>query len=383
MKIKFSLFLSAVIAATTIFSAISVSSYAETFDPGDEIPSIILVEKETGTVIYEKNADEKRAPASVTKVMTMLLIMEAVDSGRISFDDTVTASAYAASMGGSQVFLKEGEQMSVRDMLKSITVASANDACVAMAEYIAGSEEAFVSMMNEKAASLGMENTHFQNTNGLDDTATDHFTTARDISIMSRELMKHETIFEFSSIWMDSIRNGEFGLTNTNRLIRFYKGANGLKTGSTSRAGFCISATAERDGMTLICVIMGAPTRDARNEAAKKALDYGFANYSLYTSEEKIFEKIPVVRGKNSCCTLKADGFVYLCNKGQLNDLKPIVEIPEYVTAPLPAGETVGCITFSVGETVLGQVPVYTTEDLPEVTFGDIFVKMLKKIVNI
>ena len=227
--------------------------------------SAILMEAESGTVLFEQNADEALPPASVTKIMTLLLVMEAIDNGTLKLDDMIRTSTNASSMGGSQVYLKEGEEMSAEDMIKSVVISSANDAAVALAEHIAGSEELFVTKMNEKAKALGMKNTNFENTNGLDDTAENHVISARDIAIMSRELIGHKKILEYSSIWMDSIRDGAFGLTNTNRLIRFYKGANGLKTGSTSKAGFCISATAERDGMTLIAVVMGSPTRDIRN----------------------------------------------------------------------------------------------------------------------
>ena len=208
--------------------------------------------------------------------MTLLLVMEAIDSGALSYSDTITASAHASSMGGSQIFLKEGEQMTVEDMLKSVVIASANDAAVALAEHIAGSESAFVARMNARAAELGMKNTHFENTNGLDDTAENHVTSARDIAIMSRELISHKDILKFSSTWMDTVRNGEFGLTNTNRLVRYYNGCTGLKTGSTAKAKFCISATAERNGLHLIAVVMGSPTRDERNALAAKLLDFGF-----------------------------------------------------------------------------------------------------------
>ena len=233
------------------------------------VPSCILTEASTGMVLYEYNPDENLPPASVTKIMTLLVVMDAIDDGKLGWDEMVQTSEYAASMGGSQVFLKVGEEMSVSDMVKCVVVSSANDAAVALAEKVAGTEENFVAKMNERAKELGMTNTVFKNTNGLDDTDEGHLTSARDIAIMSRELItKHPKILEFSSIWMDTIRNGAFGLTNTNRLIRFYRGANGLKTGSTSKAKFCVSATAERDGMELIAVIMAADTRDARNEAA-------------------------------------------------------------------------------------------------------------------
>ena len=224
----------------------------------------ILMEAATGQVLYEQNADEAMPPASVTKIMTLLLVMEAIEAGSLKWDDSVTASTRASSMGGSQIFLKEGEQMPVRDLVKSVVIASANDAALALAEAVSGSEEAFVRNMNQRAAELGMKNTVFENTNGLDDTAKNHVTSARDIAIMSRELIRHKEILTFSSTWMDTVRNGAFGLTNTNRLVRFYRGCNGLKTGSTAKAGFCVSATAERDGMTLICVIMGAANRDAQ-----------------------------------------------------------------------------------------------------------------------
>jgi len=264
----------------------------------------ILMEASTGTVLLEENADEALPPASVTKIMTLLLVMEAIADGKLGWDDMVQTSEYAASMGGSQVFLEPGEEMSVTEMVKCVVVPSANDAAVALAERVAGSEEAFVRRMNERAAELGMKNTVFYNTNGLDDDVDGHVSSARDIAIMSRELItKHPKILEFSSIWMDSIRNGAFGLTNTNRLVRFYRGANGLKTGSTAKAKFCISATAERNGMQLIAVVMAAPSRDERNEIAKKLLDYGFAGWetAVLTPELPACLLSRAVRRMRSC----------------------------------------------------------------------------------
>jgi D-alanyl-D-alanine carboxypeptidase (penicillin-binding protein 5/6) len=254
-------------------------------DLGLDCKSAVLMEASTGQILYAQNPAEAMPPASVTKIMTLLLVMEAMEEGRLAWEDTVTASAHAASMGGSQIFLKEGEQMTARDLIKSVVIASANDAAVALAEHTYGSEDAFVRRMNERAAELGMTATHFENTNGLDDTAVNHVTSAGDIAIMSRELIRHGEILTYSSTWMDSIRGGAFGLTNTNRLVRFYPGCNGLKTGSTSKAGFCISVTAEREGMTLICVIMGAESRDIRNAAATRLLDWGFATFSVYHAE--------------------------------------------------------------------------------------------------
>ena len=255
---KKSRLLCAVLAALFVFlsAAAGVSAAPEYTAEADAV-SCILMDAKTGRVLFEKNADEALPPASVTKVMTMLLVFEALDAGTIKLSDMVQASEHAASMGGSQIYLKVGEEMSVDDLLKSLIVASANDAAVALAEYIAGSEESFVAKMNARAEELGMKNTHFENTNGLDDTATNHVTSARDIAIMTREVVKHEAVFNYSTIWMDTIRDGAFGLTNTNRLIRFYKGATGLKTGSTAKAKFCISATAKSDGISLIKVIMG------------------------------------------------------------------------------------------------------------------------------
>ena len=269
--------------------------------------SAVLMEAATGRVLYEQNADESLPPASVTKVMTLLLVMEALEKGNIALDQMLTTSDNAASMGGSQIFLEVGEQMRVEDLLKSVIISSANDAAVVLAEAIAGSEESFVAMMNSRAAELGMKNTHFENTNGLDDTVTNHVTSARDIAIMSRALIAHEKILEYSSIWMDTVRNGEFGLTNTNRLVRFYSGATGLKTGSTSKAKFCISATAKRDGMHLIAVIMGAPTRDIRNAEAAKLLDWGFANYSLYTYPPSDQGSVKLLGSKNDTLPCRTD----------------------------------------------------------------------------
>ena len=248
-------------------------------------PSAILIEATTGTVLYYKNQEQKRSPASVTKIMTLLLVCEALETERINPDDNVVISDYAASMGGSQVFLEEGESFTVEELLKCTVIASANDAAVALAELIHGTEGNFVAEMNKRAKELGMKNTNFENVSGLDDSTTAHLTSAEDIAIMSRELIKYDIILKYSSLWQDSIRNGAFQLTNTNRLVRFYDGCNGLKTGSTDKAGFCISATAKRDGMQLIAVIMGAPTRDLRNADARALLDFGFATYGLYQKD--------------------------------------------------------------------------------------------------
>ena len=336
----------------------SVVVFAEgNTDLGLNAKSAILMEKSTGNILYESNPDERLPIASVTKVMTMLLIMEAVDSGKISLDDMVTVSENAMSYGGSTMFLETGEQLTVNDMLKGIAVASANDGCVAMAEHLAGSESAFVDMMNEKAKKLGMENTHFMNTNGLDE--DDHYSSARDVAIMSRELMKHETIFNYTSIWMDTLRGGKFQLANTNKLIRFYDGANGLKTGSTSKALCCLSAAAKRNDMQLIAVVLGAPTSAERFASAKSLLDYGFANYAVNTQitagdevqkiavEKGVDKEVDVVAG-DSCSTL--------VKKGQEDNITKEIKIDETITAPIEAGQKIGTMTISRDGEVIADI---------------------------
>ena len=353
---------------------------AEYPDLGLTCKSAVLMEASTGKILYAKNMDEALPPASVTKVMTLLLIMEEIDSGRLKYTDTVVASAYAASMGGSQIFLKEGEAMSVEDLLKSIVIASANDAAVALAEHISGSEEAFVAKMNARAQELGMKSTSFENTNGLDDTVTKHLTSAHDIAIMSRELIKHRKILEYSSIWMDTIRNGSFGLTNTNRLVRFYKGATGLKTGSTSKAKFCISATACRDGMDLICVIMGADTRDVRNAEAKKLLDWGYANYELFTAPSEKLGKINVNGGTESEVEIERREFSCVVKKGEASKVKMHSKLPESVIAPIKKGDSVGKVEYRINETVIAEEDVFSICDVPKLGFWQLFARIVEKM---
>ncbi len=344
--------------------------------------SLILIEARTGTVLYEKDADLPLPPASVTKVMTMLLVMEAIDSGKISLEDMVTVSATASKMGGSQVYLKEGEQMSVHELLKCVVVSSANDACVALAEYIAGSEDAFVSMMNARAKELGMTHTNFENTNGLDDTTVNHVISARDIATMSAELItKHEKILEYSSIWMDSIRGGEFGLTNTNRLIRFYSGANGLKTGSTAKAKFCISASAERDGMQLICVVMGASTRDTRNETAKKLLDYGFANYAYISQNGCETTEIPLTGSMENVLPLACGGFDAVVNKQNASKIETKIELPDTVCAPIAKGQQVGQVVYTLNGQTLAVVPITAAKDAPRIGFLQILSRLFSEML--
>ena len=345
--------------------------------------SAVLMEASTGRVLYEQNPHESLPPASVTKIMTLLLVMEAIDEGKLKMEDIVTASAHAASMGGSQIYLKEGEQMSARDMIKSVVISSANDAAVALAEHIAGSEAVFVQMMNEKAAALGMKNTHFENTNGLDDTAQNHVTSAADIAIMSQALIRHEEILSFSSVWMDTIRDGSFGLTNTNRLVRFYKGCNGLKTGSTQKAGFCISVTAEREGMTLICVIMGAESRDIRNQAATQLLDWGFANYGLYVAEEETFEDIRVTGGEIMKISVSAPRFSCVLPKNSIASVEKALHLPEKVTAPVRAGEAIGEIVYIADGKEVGRIAVSALQTSERIGFWGVFGRILGKYLLI
>lgn len=331
--------------------------------------SAILIEADTGRVLYEKNPDERLPLASVTKVMTMLLAMEAVDSGKISLDDMVVASERAKSMGGSTIFLDTGEQMSVNDLMKGIAVASGNDACVAMAEFIAGSEEGFVTMMNNRAKELGMENTNFVNTNGLD--APNHYSSARDISIMSRELLKHEKIFDYTTIWMDSLRDGKFQLANTNKLIRFYNGANGLKTGSTDNALFCLSGTAKRDGMQLIAVVMGAPTSPKRFGDASKLLDYGFANYAvdqIVASGDKVGD-VAVFKGKSETVgAVSEDTYTFLSKKGEGGCESEII-LDENVSAPVKKGQVIGSVVIKSDGNEVARINAVAQNDVEKLSY--------------
>ena len=365
-----------------MLAAVPVS--AASAGPTVAAKSAILMDAATGTVLSEQNSHEKLAPASVTKVMTMLLIMEAIDTGKIRWNDTVTASENAAAKGGSQIYLKVGETMTVTDMLKSIAVSSANDCACAMAEHIAGSEEAFVQMMNEKAQALGMLDTHFVNCTGLDDdpNAKDHLTSAYDIALMSRELMvKHPDIKQFTTIWMDTVRNGTFGLSNTNKLVRFYKGATGLKTGFTSAAGYCLSATAQRDGMELIAVVLGAETSQDRFQACKQLLDYGFANYAIVRPRPESAYSVPVKLGKTGQVAVKsATDPALIVDKAQLSQVDIQVQLADTVTAPVSKGQRLGTMTVRVGEQILQQIPMIATESVQKKSFWDVFLDVLRQI---
>ena len=351
---------------------------AANFSAELDCKSAILMEASTGHILFEKNADEALPPASVTKIMTLLLVMEAIDAGKIKLTDMVPVSEYAASMGGSQVYLQPGEEMSVEEMIKCVVISSANDCAVALAEFLCGSEEAFVTQMNQRAKALGMNNSNFENTNGLDDTVTNHVISAKDIAIMSRELIAHDLILQYSSIWMDTIRNGAFGLTNTNRLIRFYSGANGLKTGSTSKAKFCISATAKREGMQLIAVIMAAPTRDIRNNAAKQLLDFGFANYGVFTEEGTELEPIVVKGGTADNCKIRSREIHSVLEKEKIAKITKEVRLPESVKGPVSKGDVLGEIIYSYNGEKIGSAEILAEEDVPAIGYSGIFLRILK-----
>ena len=344
--------------------------------------SAILMEKETGTILYEQDAHTRLEPASVTKIMTLLLVMEAVDSGRISKDDIVTVSAYAAGMGGSQVYLKEGEQMTVGEMIKCVTVVSGNDCAVALAEHLAGSESAFVEQMNQKAKELGMTDTTFLNCTGLP--AQGHMTTAHDIALMSRELIQnHPSIREYTTIWMDTIRDGTFGLTNTNRLVRFYPGATGLKTGSTDSALYCMSATAERDGMELIAVIMRAPTTAQRFEDAKTLLDYGFATYSLANVyPDPPLAPVEVLLGETAQVQPQLQwNCRLLLNKGEQSQIRTELNLAENVQAPVELGQILGELKVYVGDELRETIPVVSGQAVSRLTIPGIFSRMMREML--
>ena len=342
-------------------------------------PSAVLMEKETGTVLYEKDAHAKLEPASVTKVMTLLLTMEAIDAGQLSYDTVITASAHACSMGGSQIWLEENEQMTVDDMLKAVCVVSANDCAVALAEAVAGSEEAFVEKMNQRAKELGMNDTTFKNATGLP--AEGHLTSAWDIALMSRELiLNHPDIRNYTTIWMDSLRDGKSELVNTNKLIRFYEGATGLKTGSTDSALYCLSGTAERDGMELIAVIMKAPTSAQRFDDAKALLSYGFSTYALETIvPQEALPPIPVELGTQATVQpVLGEGTALLLEKTQSAQLSQSVELVSSVAAPVAQGDVLGTLTVTAGEETVAQIPIVAGEAVERVTFSQMFSRLLR-----
>lgn len=371
------------LAALLAVSLVILPAHAEVAGAPDvNARAVCLMEKETGAVLYEENAHDKLEPASVTKVMTLLLVMEAIDSGALSPEDTVQTSARAASMGGSQVYLKEGETMTVRDMLKAVAVVSGNDAAVALAERVAGSESAFVERMNRRAAELGMADTTFMNCTGLP--AIGHVTSAYDIALMSRELiLNHPSIREYTTIWMDSIRDGAFQLSNTNKLVRFYDGCTGLKTGSTDAALYCLSATAERDGMELIAVVLKGPTSDARFETAKSMLDFGFANYALVDARPtQALAPVKVILGQEEFVQpVLAGTSRLLVEKAQAGQVETAVSLCPDVEAPVEQGQKLGEMTVSVAGEVRETIPIVAESSVERLTVFGIFKDLLSRFL--
>ncbi len=344
-------------------------------------PSAVLMDAKSGKVLFEKNAHEIRACASITKVMTLILVMEAIDSGKLRWEDTVTASAHAASMGGSDIWLEAGETMTVDEMVKATIVASANDAAVALAEKVSGSEEAFVSAMNQKAKTLGMKETVFKNCNGLDEEG--HVTSAYDVALMSRELLRHPKILSYSGIWMDELRNGKTQLVNTNKLLKSYEGITGLKTGTTSQAGSCISATAERDGLSLIAVVLGSATGTDRFKDAAKVLDHGFAGYGMYLPEmpKEAERELTVTNGMESIVRTEchADEKI-LIEKGSASDIKAEVYLPEKTEAPVEKGEVIGKLIYKSGGKQIAEYPIAAADPIKEINFRDVANLFLKSM---
>lgn len=369
-------------AALTMDNSLEDVDKIPVYNSEIEAKSIVLMEANAGSVLLAENETAAYSPASVTKIMTLLLVAEAIAEEKIKPTDTVTVSEEAASMGGSQVFLEEGETMSVEELIKCTVIASANDAAYALAEHVSGSESGFVKAMNAKAIELQMRSTNFENVTGLDDTTENHVTSALDIAIMSRELLKHEIILKYSSLWQDTIRNGEFTLTNTNRLVRFYDGCNGLKTGSTNEAGFCMSATAKRDGMQLIAVVMGAKTRDERNQLAKELLDYGFANYSLYKSDSEKIERVPVNSGKNNYVDIYSEPFAITVPKGKSTKIEKKYYIQQSIDAPIIAGSEIGKIEYLIDGEIIGESILYSKEDVEKISLWELYLKMISAIFN-
>lgn len=359
------------------------SVMATDFTPSVASKSLILMEATSGKILFESNSHQSLPPASVTKIMTMLLICEAIENKEITLDTVITASERAKSMGGSTIFLDTNEQMTLNDLLKGIAVASANDACVAVAEHMSGSVESFVDKMNSRARELGMKDTNFINCNGLD--AENHYTSAYDIAIMSRELLKHEMIEKYTTIWMDSLRDGKFQLANTNKLIRFYKGANGLKTGSTSGAGCCISATAKRDGMQLIAVVMGANNSKDRFSAASELLNYGFSNYAVTSFGEKGAEvcDVPVKNGKGKFIIAKTKSpTTVVLEKSQKDNVKIRIALPDFLNSPVKKGDVVGELIMTLDGETLCKTELIADRDVKKKSAADYFAEMIKGVLT-
>ena len=386
MKKMLKCVVSLILSASVLLSCTLFSSAADGQTPVEiKAKAAVLMDVATGRILMKHNENERLYPASVTKIMPLLLVMEAIDSGRIKLGDVVTVSGTAAAKGGSQIWLKEGEQMTVDELIKATAVYSANDACTALGEYIAGSDEAFVKMLNDRAKELGMNNTNFENCTGLDDTTENHLTTALDVAIMSRELLKHEKITEYTTIWMDSLRNGQTELVNTNKLVRFYEGTTGLKTGTTSKAGCCVSASAKREGTHLVAVVMGSDNSSDRFETAKSMLNWGFANYSTVTPviDGKLIPDVGVINGVEEKITPEiplADSV--LIEKGREGEISQTIDLAVDVAAPVEKGQVLGTVTFRLGDEMLGEYNLTAPKAVDKLTFSIVFMRILKAVAS-
>ena len=386
MKKLFKSFLAVLIAASLIFlPMLSVCAEEAKLPVEIKAKAAVLMDAGSGKVLMKYNENERLYPASVTKIMPLLLFMEAIDEGKMLLTDTVTVSAQAASKGGSQIWLKEGEQMTVDDLLKATAVYSANDACTALGDHIAGSNEAFVDMMNERAGQLGMKNTHFENCTGLDDTTENHLTTALDVAIMSRELLKHDLIMNYTTIWMDSLRNGQTELVNTNKLVRFYEGTTGLKTGTTSKAGCCVSASAKRGETHLIAVVMGSGNSADRFETAKAMLNWGFANYETFTPriDESLIPAVGVIGGvEKSIQPVIPKTEPLLIEKGRDKEMTQNIDLALDVQAPVEEGQILGTVKFKIGDEEVGSYNLTAPSAVGKLPFRNVFERIIEAIIK-
>lgn len=372
-------------ALAVAFSSLIFVNAEETLPVEIKAKAAVLMDASTGKILLKHNENEKLYPASVTKIMPLLIVVEAIDSGKIKLTDVVTVSANASSKGGSQIWLKEGEQMTVDDLLKATAVYSANDACTALGEYVAGSEEAFVTMLNERAAQLGMKNTHFENCTGLDDTAENHLTTALDVATMSRELLKHEMIINYTTIWMDSLRDGTTELVNTNKLVRFFEGTTGLKTGTTAKAGCCVSASAKRNGTHLIAVVLGSENSSDRFETAKALLNWGFSNYVTVTPviDPSLIPEVKVLNGiKGSIMPVIPTPESVLVPKGKEAEIRQNIDLALDVAAPIENGQILGRISFLIDDDILVEYKLTSPEPVKPLTFTVILFRVLKAVAS-
>lgn len=379
-KLSLALIIAIIFTAIPVFSVEVNAVTEETITA----PSAVLMETSSGKILFEKNPHEQRPCASITKVMTMLLVCEAIDNGKLSLDDTITASAHAASMGGSDIWLEEGETMSADDMIKATVVASANDAAVALAEHLCGSEEVFVEKMNEKASQLGMNDTVFKNCNGLDEDG--HITSAYDVAVMSRELMKHEMIFDYTSIWLDNLRDGKTQIVNTNKLLKTYNGITGLKTGTTNDAGCCMSASAKRGDMNLVAVVLGCNSGKERFSDAAALLDYGFANFSVtqLKAPEDLPKTIKVENGMQGNIGIGCDvNASIVLDKNSSSKIVSKIDLPESIEAPVVSGQKLGTVTYSLDGNAVKSFEITALQDAEKISFASVFSVLLNSIISL